>query len=139
MSKLLKVTLEFEDKVLTVEGSEAEKWDSHNMHVASFAEVHNFNPFTNDPIKWEEVNKEDLPKVSLGSGNLKVTTTFDLKNSTDTVFNGSVENPVFQQTGESTTPEKTMVTSEGKSDDSTSENFTSQEQPKKKGPKGKQS
>jgi hypothetical protein len=51
-TKLLKVTLEYEDKIMTLEGEEAEKWNNHNLAVAQSAQLHNMNPFKDDPINW---------------------------------------------------------------------------------------
>lgn len=58
-TKLLKVTLKYEDKIMTLEGEEAEKWNNHNLAVAQCAQLHNMNPFLDDPIKWNiSPNKE---------------------------------------------------------------------------------
>ena len=56
MSKILKVTIEFEDKILSLEGEEAVKWDKHNVSLALGASnrVGNQNPFDTDPVKWTE-------------------------------------------------------------------------------------
>lgn len=51
-AKLLKVTLEFEDRIMSIEGDEAEKWRQHNRLVAVLASTHGNNPFWSDPIKW---------------------------------------------------------------------------------------
>lgn len=53
MSKLLKVIEIFDDKVQVIQGEEAEKWDDHCTGLAVFAQVHNANPFENDPVNWE--------------------------------------------------------------------------------------
>jgi hypothetical protein len=53
MSKLLKVTLEFDDKTMTIEGEEAEKWDKHITGLASLADIHGMNPFDTDPVRWQ--------------------------------------------------------------------------------------
>jgi len=54
-TKLLKVTLEYEDKIMTIEGDECGKWNNHNLAVAQLAQIHNMNPFLNDPITWTAV------------------------------------------------------------------------------------
>lgn len=54
MSILKKVILEFDDKILTVEGEEVEKWQEYNKAVAILAQNHGMNPFDYDPIKWVE-------------------------------------------------------------------------------------
>lgn len=51
-TKLLKVTLEYEDKIMTIEGEEAEKWNNHNLSVAQFVQLHNMNLFKDNPINW---------------------------------------------------------------------------------------
>lgn len=51
-TKLLKVTLEYEDKIMTIDGYEALKWNDHNLIVAQFAQFHNVNPFKDNPINW---------------------------------------------------------------------------------------
>jgi hypothetical protein len=51
-TKLLKVTLEYEDKIMTIEGAEAEKWNNYNLAVAQLAQLHNMNPFKDNPINW---------------------------------------------------------------------------------------
>lgn len=53
MSKILKVTIEFDDHIRTVEGPEAEKWHQHSLSVSSLANVHGMNPFDTDPINWQ--------------------------------------------------------------------------------------
>jgi len=51
-SRLLKVILIYDDKTMSVDGSEAKKWANHNLLVAHHAQIHNVNPFQNDPINW---------------------------------------------------------------------------------------
>jgi len=55
---LLKVTLEFDDKTMTIEGDEARRWDAHCLQLAQLAETHGMNPFKHDPIKWNIVDKK---------------------------------------------------------------------------------
>jgi hypothetical protein len=62
-TKLLKVTLEYEDKIMTIEGTEAEKWNEHNLSVAQLAQIHNINPFKDDPINWNVVEIDRLATV----------------------------------------------------------------------------
>ena len=57
-TKILKVTLEFNDRINTVEGEEAEKWLSHGNTCATLAAIRNMNPFDSDPIKWNVKIKE---------------------------------------------------------------------------------
>ena len=57
MSKLLKVTLEFDDKIWIIEGEEALRWSTYNAFVATLAWSQGRNPFDTDPIKWKEKNK----------------------------------------------------------------------------------
>ena len=52
MSKLLKVTLQFDDKIMSIEGEEVEKWQSHCHSLETLASVHGMNPFDSDPIHW---------------------------------------------------------------------------------------
>lgn len=58
-TKLLKVTLEYEDKIMTIEGTDAEKWNNHNLAVSQIAQIHNMNPFKDDPIIWTITDKRD--------------------------------------------------------------------------------
>jgi len=52
MPRLLKVTLEFDDKTMIIEGDEAFKWDAHNLSLSVLAHAHGINPFDTDPIRW---------------------------------------------------------------------------------------
>jgi len=58
MSKILKVTIEYDDKTVEVDGPEAEKWERHNQSLASLAYVHRMNPFDSDPVKWNRQAKK---------------------------------------------------------------------------------
>jgi hypothetical protein len=60
MSRLLKVILEFDDKIMTIEGDEALKWDSHNISLAVLANSHSINPFDHDPVRWT-VQTKNIP------------------------------------------------------------------------------
>lgn len=51
--KPVRVTIEYPDRVMTITGAEAEKWGQHNTYLASMAQVHGYNPFNVDPVKWE--------------------------------------------------------------------------------------
>ena len=62
MSKLLKVTLQFDDKIMSIEGEEAEKWNSHCSSVARLASTHGMNPFDSDPIRWKVNNEKGEEK-----------------------------------------------------------------------------
>ena len=55
---LLKVTLEFDDKTMTIEGDEARRWDAHCLQLAQLVETHGMNPFKHDSIKWNIVDKK---------------------------------------------------------------------------------
>ena len=57
MSKIIKVTLEFDDKIMVIEGLEAEKWDKHCTAVGTLAYTHGMNPFDDDPVKWQTTDK----------------------------------------------------------------------------------
>ena len=57
MSKILKVTIEYENKIMIVEGEEAEKWQKNNESVVAIAYVHGMNAFDSNPIKWRVVEK----------------------------------------------------------------------------------
>ena len=52
MSRLIKVILEFDDRIMMIEGDEAFKWDAHNLSLSVLAHAHGINPFDTDPIKW---------------------------------------------------------------------------------------
>jgi len=64
MSKILKVTIEYDDKTVEVDGPEAEKWERHNQSLASLAYVHRMNPFDSDPVKWNRQAKDELIKTN---------------------------------------------------------------------------
>ena len=57
MNKLLKVTLEYDDHISTIEDKEAQKWDQHCQTVSMLAKIHGANVFDDDPIKWETIKK----------------------------------------------------------------------------------
>ena len=55
MSEIRHVRIEFDDKVMWIEGEEALKWQKHTDSLAILAMTHNMNPFDYDPIKWNIV------------------------------------------------------------------------------------
>jgi len=64
MSKLLKVTLEFDDCVKQIEGKEAEKWGEYADSTIDVSRIHGYYPFDSDPIRWEILteDKNDIPE-----------------------------------------------------------------------------
>ena len=60
MSRILKVSIFYNDKILFLEGEEAEKWERHNIAVAHLAQNHGMNPFEKDPIKWTILGSKDM-------------------------------------------------------------------------------
>lgn len=58
MTRLRKVTLEYDDRVVSLSGSEAEKWLRHSESLAVLGAVHGMNPFDTDPVQWEVVYRE---------------------------------------------------------------------------------
>ena len=59
MSKILKVTIEYDDKIMIAEGVEAERWSENCSSVAIIAQVHGMNAFNSNPVKWERIEKDD--------------------------------------------------------------------------------
>ena len=57
MSQILKVTLEFDDKIMELEGEEAVKWSNNCESVGSIAMVHGMNAFDSNPVKWKVTTK----------------------------------------------------------------------------------
>ena len=53
MSTLLKITLEFDDRIQILEGVEAERWDKHVAFLSIMAHnrAGNQNPFDTDPVQ----------------------------------------------------------------------------------------
>ena len=68
MSKILKVTIEYDDKIITLEGEEAEKWQQHGDSLSTMASIRagNQNPFDTDPVKWKTEIK-DLNQLPPGA------------------------------------------------------------------------
>ncbi len=60
MPKLLKVTLEYDDEIMTIDGKEAEKWNHCNTVLATLAYAHGMNPFDAYPVKWTIEKKEAI-------------------------------------------------------------------------------
>lgn len=53
-----RVILDFDDRVMSIEDEEAEKWLRHVESVCLLAHTHGMNPFDSDPIVWEIAQKE---------------------------------------------------------------------------------
>ena len=57
MSKILKVTIEYDDKIYIAEGKEAQKWyDSDNIAVV-LAYSNRKDTFVLNSIKWQVIEK----------------------------------------------------------------------------------
>jgi len=52
MAKTFKITIELDDKILTLEGSDAEKWFQHCSAILQLALSHGMSPFETDSVKW---------------------------------------------------------------------------------------
>lgn len=52
MDKIIKVTLEYEDEIKTINGEEAEMWLDNANACVSIAAIHNMNPFDKRPTMW---------------------------------------------------------------------------------------
>ena len=57
MSKILKVMLEYDDKIMIVEGTEAERWYENINSVSILAHAHGMNAFDTNPVKWQVIEK----------------------------------------------------------------------------------
>jgi hypothetical protein len=68
MSKIQRVTIEFDDKILSIQGEEAEKWSAHITSLSVMAQnrAGNQNPFDYDPVKWETVDKDITTEIKKG-------------------------------------------------------------------------
>lgn len=55
MSKILKVTIEFDDKTIWIEGEEAEKWQKGTNSQGVMSAIHGM-PFPE--IDWKTIDKE---------------------------------------------------------------------------------
>jgi len=40
------------ERIMLLEGEQAEKWDAHNHFLNGFAHLHGKNPFDDDPVFW---------------------------------------------------------------------------------------
>ncbi len=60
-TKLLKVTLEYEDRTMIAEGAEAEAYDAIIQSAASILHGRAYNPFANNQVKWTFLNPNNLP------------------------------------------------------------------------------
>lgn len=56
-NKILKVTIEKEYEILSIEGDEANKWVLHNRTMATIASLQGQNPFDYDSINWKVQRK----------------------------------------------------------------------------------
>lgn len=54
----IKVTIEYKNRYLIIEGKEAKKWGKHGDTLVMLAHVHNSNPFDTDPIDWKIKKKK---------------------------------------------------------------------------------
>lgn len=52
MSKIMRVTLEFDDVIKIAEGSEAERFEKNLHEIITFANEQGQNSFANDKINW---------------------------------------------------------------------------------------
>lgn len=57
MSKILKVTVEYDDKICIAEGEEAVKWLDNGRSIAVLACVHGMNAFDSNLVKWQVIEK----------------------------------------------------------------------------------
>jgi len=58
MSKLIKVTLEFDDKTMILDtAEECQKWLDNTNAVSVSAHIHGINPFDTNPVNWKEIKK----------------------------------------------------------------------------------
>jgi len=60
MKKTKKVTIEYEDEILTVEGAEAEKWQKIADSLSALAFTRGFN----EEIHWKKFKKLENPGVN---------------------------------------------------------------------------
>ena len=49
------VRIEYDNKVIWIDGKEALKWQKHTDTLAVLAMTHDMNPFDHNPIKWNIV------------------------------------------------------------------------------------
>ena len=53
----IKITIEYRDRIVIIEGKEAKKWGEHTDALVMLAHIHNANPFDFDPIKNKIIKK----------------------------------------------------------------------------------
>jgi len=59
MSKIVRVTLEFDDVVKIADGVEADKFEENLHALVVHAHENELDPFAGNPIKWKEFKKEE--------------------------------------------------------------------------------
>jgi hypothetical protein len=59
MPKLFKITIELEDKIMTIEGNDAEKWFQHFFAMFQLASDHGMDLFMLDSTRWRSATKAD--------------------------------------------------------------------------------
>ena len=60
MSRIVRVTLEFEDLVKIAENEEATKFEENLQSLVVHAHEYDLNPFENNSIKWKTYRKEEM-------------------------------------------------------------------------------
>ena len=53
----IKVTIEYKNRYIIIEGKEAKKWLEHTDALVMLAHIHGSNPFASDPIDWKIIKK----------------------------------------------------------------------------------
>lgn len=59
LNGLKKITLEYEDSRLFLQGEELEKWKKNLSTILQWAGLHNYNLLENDPAKYERLDIEE--------------------------------------------------------------------------------
>ena len=59
-NKIIRVIIEKEYEILTIENEEAQKWVLHNRFIATLASLQGNNPFDHDSINWK-IQRKPLP------------------------------------------------------------------------------
>ncbi len=59
MSRIVRVTLEFDDVVKIAEGVEATKFEENLHALVVHAHEQDINPFGDNSIKWKEYKKDE--------------------------------------------------------------------------------
>ena len=57
MSKLIKIILEYDNKIKWIKGKELDNWNEKIIALSIFAATHGQNPFDFEPTKWNVENK----------------------------------------------------------------------------------